>query len=79
LVSFSFSPPTKATLDTGDVLLHTPVEESCQAEDGSYDFSSLFANVKDEVHSCLSHPDSVNMASNIIGIFFIFTSYESNA
>ena len=27
------------------------VEESCQAEDGSYDFSGLFANVKDEVQA----------------------------
>lgn len=28
----------------GDVLLHTPVEESCKTEDGTYDYSDLFAN-----------------------------------
>ena len=35
----------------GDILLHTPVEESCQKADGSYDFSALFANVKEEVQA----------------------------
>ena len=33
----------------GDVLLHTPVEESCRQADGSYDYDSLFANTKDEI------------------------------
>ena len=33
----------------GDVLLHTPVEESCKQADGSYDYDSLFANTKDEI------------------------------
>ena len=33
----------------GDVLLHTPVEESCRQADGSYDYDSLFANKKDEI------------------------------
>ena len=28
----------------GDVLLHTPVEESCLQPDGSYDYDSLFSN-----------------------------------
>ena len=46
-----YSGPTVTLKMVGDVLLHTPVEESCQAEDGSYDFSSLFANVKDEVQA----------------------------
>ena len=45
------SGPTVTLAMVGAVLLHTPVEESCQAEDGSYDFSSLFANVKDEVQA----------------------------
>lgn len=30
----------------GDVLLHTPVEESCLQPDGSYDYDSLFSNTK---------------------------------
>lgn len=33
----------------GDVLLHTPVEESCRQEDGSYDYDTLFAHTKDEI------------------------------
>lgn len=33
----------------GDVLLHTPVEESCRQADGGYDYDSLFANTKDEI------------------------------
>lgn len=35
----------------GDVLLHTPVEESCRQADGGYDYDSLFANTKDEITS----------------------------
>ncbi len=33
----------------GDVLLHTPVEESCRQEDGSYDYDTLFVHTKDEI------------------------------
>ena len=33
----------------GDVLLHTPVEESCRQADGSYDYDPLFANTKDKI------------------------------
>lgn len=33
----------------GDVLLHTRVEESCLQEDGSYTYSSLFEQMKDEI------------------------------
>lgn len=33
----------------GDVLLHTPVEESCRKPDGSYDYDSLFTHTKDEI------------------------------
>ena len=50
-ISDVYSGPTVTLAMVGDVLLHTPVEESCQAEDGSYDFSGLFANVKDEVQA----------------------------
>lgn len=38
-----------ALVMVGDVLLHTPVEESCLEEDGSYNYDSLFANTKDAI------------------------------
>ena len=41
--------PTVTITMVGDVLLHTRVDESCQLPDGSYDFSPLFANVRDVV------------------------------
>ena len=50
-ISDVYSGPTVTLTMVGDVLLHTPVEESCQAEAGSYDFSSLFVNVKDDVQA----------------------------
>ena len=50
-ISDVYSGPAVTLAMVGDVLLHTPVEESCQAEDGSYDFSSLFVNVKDDVQA----------------------------
>lgn len=43
--------PTVTLVMVGDILLHTPVEESCHAQDGSYQFSSLFANVKEKVQA----------------------------
>ena len=33
----------------GDVLLHTPVEESCRKPDGSYDYDSLFTHTQNEI------------------------------
>lgn len=33
----------------GDVLLHTPVEQSCRQADGSYDYDSLFEHTKDAI------------------------------
>ena len=33
----------------GDILLHTPVAESGLQEDGSYDFSAVFAQMKEEI------------------------------
>jgi poly-gamma-glutamate synthesis protein (capsule biosynthesis protein) len=33
----------------GDVLLHTPVEESCMREDGSYSYDALFAQTKEQI------------------------------
>ncbi len=35
----------------GDILLHSPVEESALQSDGSYDFTAVFSNVKDEIQA----------------------------
>ena len=35
----------------GDILLHTPVEESAKQEDGSYNFDAVFANTKEEIEA----------------------------
>ncbi len=44
-------PPQITLLMVGDILLHTPVEESALQEDGSYDFSAIFANTKEEIQA----------------------------
>lgn len=41
--------PEYKIIMVGDVLLHTPVEESCLQSDGSYDYDSLFAQTRDEI------------------------------
>ena len=41
--------PEYKIIMVGDILLHTPVEESCQQPDGSYDYDSLFSHTKDEI------------------------------
>jgi poly-gamma-glutamate synthesis protein (capsule biosynthesis protein) len=33
----------------GDILLHTPVAKSAQKDDGGYDFTAIFANLKEEI------------------------------
>ncbi len=35
----------------GDILLHTPVEESALQADGSYNFDAVFSNVKEEIQA----------------------------
>ena len=35
----------------GDILLHTPVAESGKTKDGEYDFSAIFAPLKEEIQS----------------------------
>lgn len=35
----------------GDILLHTPVAESALLENGSYDFSAIFAHTREEISS----------------------------
>ncbi len=42
-------PPSISLVMVGDILLHTPVEESALQEDGSYNFDAVFANVKEEI------------------------------
>ena len=44
--------PTQITLVmVGDVLLHTPVEESSLQEDGSYNYDALFAHTRETIQS----------------------------
>lgn len=44
------SPEIKLVM-VGDILLHTPVEESALKEDGSYDFSHIFENTKADIEA----------------------------
>lgn len=44
-------PKTVNIMMVGDILLHMPIEETCHQEDGSYDFSSIFANTSDIISS----------------------------
>ena len=41
--------PEITLIMTGDILLHTPVAESGLQEDGSYDFSAVFAHTKEQI------------------------------
>lgn len=42
-------PPEYKIIMVVDILLHTPVEESCLQPDGSYDYDSLFSHTKEEI------------------------------
>lgn len=42
-------PPSISLVMVGDILLHTPVEESALQEDGSYNFDAIFANLKPDI------------------------------
>lgn len=44
-------PAEYTLLMVGDILLHTPVEESAKREDGSYDFNAIFAHTKEIIQS----------------------------
>lgn len=44
-------PPSVTLVMVGDILLHTPVEESALQADGNYNFDAVFANVKDEIEA----------------------------
>lgn len=41
--------PEYKIIMVGDILLHTPVEESCLQSDGGYDYDSLFYHTKEEI------------------------------
>lgn len=45
------APDSLSILMVGDILLHTPVEESALKDDGKYDFTAVFANVRDEIQA----------------------------
>lgn len=44
-------PESVTLVMVGDILLHTPVEESALREDGSYDFKAVFANLREEIQA----------------------------
>ncbi|MCM1326230.1 MAG: CapA family protein [Bacteroidales bacterium] len=46
-----FVRPTVSLIMVGDILLHDPVEASALRSDGSYDFTAVFANVREEIQA----------------------------
>lgn len=42
-------PDSVSILMVGDILLHAPVEESAMQSDGGYDFTAIFANLREEI------------------------------
>jgi len=42
-------PSSVSLVMVGDILLHTPVEESARQEDGSYDFTAVFSETRDMI------------------------------
>lgn len=42
-------PPEIELVMVGDILLHTPLAESGRKEDGGYDYTAVFANLKEEI------------------------------
>lgn len=45
------SPASISLIMVGDILLHDRVEESALRSDGSYDFTAVFANVREEIQA----------------------------
>ena len=43
------SAPEITLVMVGDILLHTPVAESARTEEGTYDFSAVFANLQEDI------------------------------
>lgn len=44
-------PPEISLIMVGDILLHTPVENSAKQEDGTYDFSAIFAHTEEQIQA----------------------------
>lgn len=44
-----YAGPEISLIMVGDILLHTPVEESAEQEDGSYNFDAIFSNVSADI------------------------------
>lgn len=49
--SIQASQPEITLVMVGDILLHTPVAESGRLENGGYDFSAVFTEMKDEIQA----------------------------
>lgn len=49
VTSSEIEPPRLTLIMVGDILLHTPVEESALQEDGTYRFDAIFANLEEEI------------------------------
>ncbi len=49
IVSGASAPEQVSVVMVGDVLLHTPVEESAVDEDGNYNFYFIFSQTKDYI------------------------------
>lgn len=47
----TYEGPEISIIMVGDMLMHTPVEESAKQEDGSYSYDVLFANTVDEIQA----------------------------
>lgn len=47
----SAAEPEITVVMVGDILLHTPVEESALQEDGSYNFDAVFAHMADDIQA----------------------------
>ena len=46
-----YTGPSTSLIMVGDMLLHTPVEESALQEDGSYNFDAIFLNTKTKIQA----------------------------
>ena len=46
-----YTGPEVSIIMVGDILLHTPVEESALQEDGTYNFDAIFANMEPEIQA----------------------------
>ena len=72
--------PEYKIIMVGDVLLHTPVEESCLRPDGSYDYDSLFSHTKEELgisgYPCFNADYS--LCDSLVGAGFDIICHATN-